>query len=158
METNTLPLEAELEPIFTKQLPAFPENIKNLFVKIAPFLAIIGVVFGVFGVGLTAIFSPFAWFAGSFIYGIGIIFLIIMVVLEGMAIPGLFAQKKEGWKYMYYAQFVSVIYSLCMGSWISGLIGHLLASGFYFRLRRNIVRSKFVFRCLMFGFRKSNIE
>jgi len=91
METNTLPLEKELEPIFTKQLPAFPDNIKDLFVKIAPFLAIIGVVFGVFGVGITTLLSPFAWFAGSFIYGLGMIFLLIMVILDALAIPGLFA-------------------------------------------------------------------
>ena len=135
METNTLPLEKELEPIFTKQLPAFPENIKDLFVKIAPFLAIIGVVFGVLGVGITAILSPFAWFSGSIIYGIGMIFLVIMVVLEGLSIPGLFAQKMDGWKYMYYAQFVSVIYNLCMGNWISRIFGALIGFWILFQIR-----------------------
>ena len=135
METNTLPLEKELEPIFTKQLPAFPENIKDLFVKIAPFLAIIGVVFGVLGVGITAILSPFAWFSGSIIYGIGMIFLVIMVVLEGLSIPGLFAQKMDGWKYMYYAQFVSVIYNLCMGNWISGIFGAFIGFWILFQIR-----------------------
>jgi hypothetical protein len=135
METSTLPLEKELEPIFTKQLPAFPDNIKDLFVKIAPFLAIIGVVFGVLGVGFTALLSPFAWFAGSFIYGIGMIFLIVMIALEGMAIPGLFAVKKEGWRYMYYAQFVSVVYSLCMGSWISGIIGAFIGFWILFQIK-----------------------
>ena len=135
METNTLPLEAELEPIFTKQLPAFPENIKDLFVKIAPFLAIISVVFGVFRVGLTAIFSPFAWFAESFIYGIGVIFLLIMVVLKGLAIPELFAQKKKGWTLMYYARLVSIIHSLCMGSWISGIIGAFIGFWILFQIK-----------------------
>jgi len=135
METNTLPLEKELEPIFTKQLPSFPENIKDLFVKIAPFLAIISVVFGVLGAGLGALFSPFAWFEGSFIYGIGMIFLIVMVGLNALSISGLFNQKKEGWKYMYYAQFVSVIYNLCMGSWISGLIGAFIGFWILFQIR-----------------------
>jgi hypothetical protein len=135
METNTLPLEAELQPIFTKQLPAFPENIKDLFVKIAPFLAIIGVVFGVLGVGLSALFSPLMWFAGSIGYGLGMIFLLIMVALEGLAIPGLFAQKKDGWKYMYYAQFVNVIYSLCMGHWLSGLIGAFIGFWILFQIK-----------------------
>jgi hypothetical protein len=135
METNTLPLEKELEPIFTKQLPAFPENIKDLFVKIAPFLAIIGVVFGVLGVGLTALFSPFAWFAGSFIYGLGMIFLLIMVILDALAIPGLFAQKMQGWKYMYYAQFVSLIYSLCMGNWFSGILGAFIGFWILFQIK-----------------------
>jgi hypothetical protein len=135
METNTLPLEKELEPIFTKQLPAFPDNIKDLFVKIAPFLAIIGVVFGVLGVGITALLSPFAWFAGSFIYGLGMIFLLIMVILDALAIPGLFAQKMQGWKYMYYAQFVSIIYSLCMGNWLGGIIGAFIGFWILFQIK-----------------------
>jgi hypothetical protein len=135
METNTLPLEKELEPIFTKQLPSFPDNIKDLLVKIAPFLAIIGVVFGVLGVGLGALLSPFAWFSGSLIYGIGMVFLVIMIALEGLAIPGLFAQKKEGWKYMYYAQFVSAIFNLCMGSWISGILGAFIGFWILFQIR-----------------------
>jgi hypothetical protein len=135
METNTLPLEKELEPIFTKQLPSFPDNVKDLLVKIAPFLAIISVVFGVLGVGFGALFSPFVWFSGSLIYGIGMVFLIIMVALEGLAIPGLFAQKKDGWKYMYFAQFVSVIYSLCMGSWISGILGAFIGFWILFQVK-----------------------
>ncbi len=135
METNTLLLEAELEPIFTKQLPAFPENIKDLFVKIAPFLAIIGVVFGILGVGITAVLSPFAWFTGSIVYGLGMVFLLVMVVLEGLAIPCLFNQKKDGWKYMYYAQFVSVIYNLCMGHWLSGLIGAFIGFWILFQIK-----------------------
>lgn len=135
METNTLPLEAELEPIFTKQLPPFPENIKDLFVKIAPFLAIIGVVFGILGVGITAILSPFAWFAGSIMYGLGMVFLLVMVVLEALAIPGLFNQKKDGWKYMYYAQFVGVLYNLFMGHWLSGLIGAFIGFWILFQIK-----------------------
>lgn len=135
METNTLLLEAELEPIFTKQLPAFPENIKDLFVKIAPFLAIIGVVFGILGVGITAVLSPFAWFTGSIVYGLGMVFLLVMVVLEGLAIPGLFNQKTDGWKYMYYAQFVSVIYNLRMGHWLSGLIGAFIGFWILFQIK-----------------------
>ena len=135
METNTLPLEKELEPIFTKQLPAFPDNIKDLFVKIAPFLAIIGVIIGVSGVGFLALFSPFAWFSGSLIYGIGMIFLLLMVILDALAIPGLFAQKMAGWKYMYYAQFLNLIYSFCMGNWISGLLGAFIGFWILFQIK-----------------------
>jgi len=135
METNTLPLEAELEPIFTKQLPAFPENIKDLFVKIAPFLAIISVVGGVFGIGIAALFSPSVWFSIGIVYGIGIIFFLVMIVLEALAIPGLFSQKKDGWKYMYYAQFVSIIYSFCMGFWISGIVGAFIGFWILFQIK-----------------------
>jgi hypothetical protein len=135
METNSLPLEKELEPIFTKQLPPFPDNIKDLFVKIAPFLAIISVVFGVLGAGLGTLLSPFAWFAGSFYYGIGMIFLIAMVILQALAIPSLFNLKKDGWRYMYYAQFISAIYNLCMGHWFSGLIGAFIGFWILFQIK-----------------------
>lgn len=135
MEPNSLPLEKELEPIFTKQLPPFPDNIKDLCVKIAPILAIIGVVLGVLGTGLGVLFSPFAWFSGSILYGIGIVFLVIMVILNALAIPGLFNQKMEGWKYMYYAQLVNIVYHLCTGTWISGLIGAFIGFWILFQIR-----------------------
>ena len=135
METNTLPLEKELEPIFTKQLPAFPDNIKDLFVKIAPFLAIIGVVFGISFVGIGALLSPFAWFAGSFTYGIAMIFLIITIVLEGLAIPGLFAQKMAGWRYSYYAQFVNAVFGLLMGNWISAILSAFIGFWILFQIK-----------------------
>ena len=135
METNTLPLEKELEPIFTKQLPAFPDNIKDLFVKIAPFLAIIGVIFGVLGAGFGLLFAPLMWFSGSFLIGIAMLFLVAMIILDALAIPGLFAQKMAGWRYMYYAQFLSLIYNLCMGSWISGLLGAFIGFWILFQIK-----------------------
>ncbi|MFC0183514.1 hypothetical protein SAMN04515674_11668 [Pseudarcicella hirudinis] len=135
MEPNSLPLEKELEPIFLKQLPAFPDNVKDLFVKIAPFLAIIWVIFGVAGVGLTAILSPFAWFSGSLLYGIGMLFLLVMVVLDGLAIPGLLNKTKAGWTWIYYAQFASVVFSLLMGNWIGGIIRAFIGFWILFQIR-----------------------
>lgn len=135
METNTLPLEKELEPIFTKQLPAFPDNIKDLFVKIAPFLAIISVVFGILGAGFGLLFAPLMWFSGSLLIGIAMLFLVIMIILDALAIPGLFAKKMVGWKYMYYAQFVSLIYSLFMGSWFSGILGAFIGFWILFQIK-----------------------
>lgn len=135
METNTLPLEKELEPIFLKQLPQFPDTVKDLLVKIAPFLAIFVVVFSVFGVGILALISPLAWFSVSFIYGFGMIFLLISVVLNALAISPLFGQKKQGWKLMYYAQFVATIHSLCMGTWFGALIGAFIGFWILFQVR-----------------------
>lgn len=135
METNALPLEKELDPIFRKQLPAFPDNIKELFVKIAPFLAIIGVIFGVLGAGFGLLFSPLMWFSGSFLIGLAMLFLVAMIILDALAIPGLFAHKIMGWRYMYYAQFLSLIYSVCMGNWFSGLLGAFIGFWILFQIK-----------------------
>jgi hypothetical protein len=122
METNTLPLEKELEPIFTKQLPSFPDNVKDLLVKIAPFLAIIWLIIGVSGVGLASLFAPFAWFSYGISYGLAILLLIATIILIALAIPGLFNQKKDGWKYMYYAEFTSLVSGLLFGNWIGVIL------------------------------------
>lgn len=50
MANTTSPLnqlETKLEDIFGKQAPQLPPNIKELLVKIAPYLAILGVVISV---------------------------------------------------------------------------------------------------------------
>jgi hypothetical protein len=115
METNTLPLEKELEPIFTKSLPAFPEEIKELLVKIAPYLAIVGVIFGgiaiLFG-GLATILTLFSFSGAGIWLGLSMIFLIVVVALEGLSIPGLMNRKRQGWKFSYYAVLVSAVQSL----------------------------------------------
>lgn len=122
METNTLPLEKELEPIFTKSLPAFPEEVKELLVKIAPYLAIVGVILGgiaiLFG-GIAAILALFS--GGSLRYGLSFLILIVVVALEGLAISGLMNCKRQGWKFLYYAVLASAVYSLSSFS-IFGII------------------------------------
>jgi hypothetical protein len=135
METNTLPLEKELEPIFTKQLPSFPDNVKDLLVKIAPFLAIIWLIIGVSGVGLASLLAPFAWFSYGIGYGIGMLLLIATIILIALAIPGLFNQKKDGWKYMYYAEFTSVVSSLIFGSWIGAILSAFIGFWILFQIR-----------------------
>ena len=61
--------------------------------------------------------------------------LVAMIILDALAIPGLFAQKMVGWKYMYYAQFLSLIYNLCMGSWFSGLLGAFIGFWILFQIK-----------------------
>ena len=130
-------LEATLEVYFGKKAPALPENIKEIIVKIAPYLTIIGLILTIpaililFGLGSAATMMaplggtnslaavPTMWF--------GILLLIPAVILEAMAVPGLFARKAIAWKYIFWAQLISVVSSLVqlniLGALISALIG-----------------------------------
>ena len=141
METNTLPLEKELEPIFTKSLPAFPEEIKELLVKIAPYLAIIGVIFGgiaiLFG-GLATILTLFSFSGAGIWLGLSMIFLVVVVALEGLSIPGLMNRKRQGWKFSYYAVLVSAVsslLSLSIGGIISAAITIFIGMWILFQIR-----------------------
>lgn len=130
-------LEGILDEYFGKKAPALPQNAKEIIVKIAPFLAILSVIFTLptilllLGLGsLATMLSPFGgvssvssiptmWFS--------VLLLIPVVILEVMAIPGLFAKTAKAWRYMYLAQLITVVSSLIqfniVGAFLSALIG-----------------------------------
>ncbi len=132
-------LEQSLELYFGKKAPALPANIKEIIVKLAPYLAIIGLVITVpailllFGLGSvatmlsplggtqTATTLPTMW--------LGILLLIPVVVLEAMAVPGLFARSAKAWKYMYLAQLITVVSNLVQLNFVGAVISALI--GFY---------------------------
>jgi len=97
-------LEGILEEYLVKKAPfQLPENVKEIIVKFAPYLAILGVLMGIPGVlallGAGAILAPLGFVGGMMsgrpFLGVGfivnIVFLGVMVVLEALAIPGLFS-------------------------------------------------------------------
>lgn len=132
-------LENTLSEYFGKKAPSLPSEAKEIIVKIAPFLAIIGVVLSIPAIlvllglgGFATMLSPFG---GMTSVGalptmwLGIILLIPVVILEVMAIPGLFARSAQAWRYMYWAQLISVVSSLVQLNILGAIIGALV--GFY---------------------------
>lgn len=132
-------LEATLDEYFGKKAPALPQNAKEIIVKIAPYLAIVSVILTLpailllLGLGsLATVLSPFGgvssvtsvptmWFS--------IILLIPVVILEIMAIPGLFAKTAKAWRFMYLAQLITVVSSLVQFNIIGAILSALI--GFY---------------------------
>ncbi|OGE00825.1 MAG: hypothetical protein A2860_01105 [Candidatus Levybacteria bacterium RIFCSPHIGHO2_01_FULL_37_33] len=133
-------LENMLDEYFGKKAPALPQNIKEIIVKIAPYLVIISLIFTIpailalFGLGsLATILAPLGGarsVAGVPTMWIGILLLIPAVILEAMAVPGLFSRKIVAWRYMFWAQLISIISSLVqiniVGALLSALIGFYL--------------------------------
>lgn len=127
-------LEETLELYLLKKAPfSIPDNIKDLIVQFAPYLTILGVILGIPSVltlfGLGGLFYSFPGFWAprfSFFYQLSTVVLAVTLVLEAMAIPGLFKREKKAWKLLYYAALVWVVHSLVrfdlIGALISGLI------------------------------------
>ncbi len=135
-------LEAFFEDIFLKKITfALPASVREVIVKIAPWLALIAIIFSLPAIlgllGLGSLFGsmylyPYGYSLG-FQYYLGIIVLIIQVIFMIKAFPGLQKRQMSGWKYAYYSNLLSAAYgiitSYTFGSVIGALIG--LAIGLY---------------------------
>jgi hypothetical protein len=132
-------LEVTLEEYFGKKAPAIPQNIKEVIVKIAPYLSILSAILILpsllllLGIGgLATVVAPLGGASAVTqlpTMWIGILFLIPVVILEVMAIPGLFARKAVAWRYLYWAQLISAVSSVVQFNIIGAIIS--LAIGLY---------------------------
>lgn len=134
-------LENWLAVYFGEKAPQLPPKAKEVIVKIAPWLVLVGVL-----LSLPAIFSLLGWGAalGSWMmwggvmggtYYLWLILTIAVIVLEIIALPGLFHRTRKGWLFAFYAVLVSAIQNLVMMS-IGGLvIGLLIGLYLLFQVR-----------------------
>lgn len=133
-------LEKVLTEYFGQKAPQMPMGLKTFLVSIAPYLAILGVAMAVLAIfpliSLSSygygIMSNYGMMQGSYFGSMMIISLVAMIAMAGlevMAIPGLFAKTLTGWRYMFYAQLVSLVSSLLMMNIIGFIIGAVI--GFY---------------------------
>lgn len=134
-------LESMLDEYLGKKAPSLPENAKETLVSIAPYIAIVGIVFSVPAVlallGIGAMFGPFVGYGlhYSFAYTVGVITLAISMVLEGLAIPGLFKRAKSAWRLMYYSSLVGIVANVLQGSLSGAIVGGLIGLYFVFQLK-----------------------
>jgi hypothetical protein len=142
--TDTLNmLETELGKVFSnKQIPALPDNVKEIVVKLAPWLVTISmlmllpVILLALGIGTVAM--PFTYLGGlhtGFSYTIGLVFTFGMIVLELMAIPGLFRRELAAWRLMFYSTLLSLVHQLLNFNLGSLIIGGAISFYFLFQVR-----------------------
>ncbi len=132
-------VEGTLDEYFGKKAPALPQNIKEIIVKIAPYLVIISLIFAIpailalFGIGsLATVLSPLGGarsVAGSLTIWVGTILIVSSVILEIMAVPGRFSRKITAWRYMFWAQLITIISILVQINIVGALLSTLI--GFY---------------------------
>ena len=135
-------LESQMETLFTKSLPALPANAVDVLVKIAPWLAVIGVLMGIpaimtlLGMSRVASYYRLAGIDLGWGYQASNILYIIQTILTALSIQGLFARKMAAWRLMFYAAWVSVVAGLISGGVVSMLIGGLISFYLLFQVKK----------------------
>jgi hypothetical protein len=114
-------LEEILDLYLVKKAPSIPTNIKEIIVKFFPYIA------------LVALILSLPSFLG--ILGLASLFLIATLILDIIALPGLFARKYNGWKYLYYASLINAIYALVRFDLGSLIIGTTLSLYILFQVK-----------------------
>jgi hypothetical protein len=134
--------QAELffDDLFLKKLPPLPEQVRDLLVKLAPFWAILLIVFAVIRIvfgALSALLSllstvlSIVTLSGSSVISsvLGIVQSVVELALGAViliylakAVKGLFDHKNVGWQSLFRAEMVCVVYvvfSVVIGALIS---------------------------------------
>lgn len=140
-------LEVTLEEYLGKKAPQLPKEWKEVIVKFAPYLAILGVIFGAFSflalLGLGAFMAPLGFVGGMMTgrpflgigYIVNVLFFGVMILLEGLAISGLFSRSKKAWTYLYWSALVGVIQNIVSFNVGGLIIGGLLSMYFLFQVK-----------------------
>ncbi|MFN3426226.1 MAG: chromate transporter [Candidatus Thermochlorobacter sp.] len=119
-------LEEQVESVAT-QLPALPANVKESLIKFMPILAIVSLVFG--GLALIGLLGLGVFTIFSLSLGITLLLSLLLtvaeVVLMALALPGLFARRRDGWVWLYYAELLSIAASIVRLSILDALISLL---------------------------------
>ncbi len=121
-------IETFLDLYLVKKAPALPVNAKEAIVKYSPYITLVVIAFSVpvllFALGLSSLLAPFMLLAGArsaLGFSLDTIFVLASVVLEALAIQGLFARKLTAWKYMFYATLI-----MAAGHLITMSLGNLI--------------------------------
>lgn len=126
-----------LEKLF-KGLPHLPENIREVLVKIAPWIALIFGALGLLaGIGAMGV-SPIAMFGGArsgmMVFLTGVL-TIVSSVLMLLAFPKLKNRSHQGWVYLFWAEALNAVYALLVVS-VGSVLGVLLGLYLLFEIKR----------------------
>ena len=127
-------LETELAPYFTTKAPfQFPLNFREGFVKYWPIVSLVLLIIALPAIlvflGIGAAFMPVSYMDGLGVgigYTIAMVLSVIRLVLGGLALPGLFNRKRQGWVFSYYSQLLGILTSVFSFSLLGILLGILL--------------------------------
>lgn len=136
-------LEQTLDLYFGKKAPALPSGAKEFLVSIAPWAVLVCVLVTLPAVLALAGISSFVMPMYSYMAYPGTgpwlmlssIVLVITIILEALAIPGLFSRSKQGWNYVFYASLVSVVFNLISFNFIGAIISGLISFYLLFQLK-----------------------
>jgi len=156
-------LESSLNDVFGKSAPGLPKGFKEFLVKIVPWLALLGGIFGLWSAwaiyrwvntsngladyanelsrafGGTDVVN-YSWSLGLYI---AVAVLVVTAVLYVMAFSPLQKFQKKGWDYLFYALILNLVYGVVVaftafgtfGNLFGALIGSAIGAYFLFQIR-----------------------
>ena len=141
MNASLSKLESTLEEYLVKKAPyQLPADVKEGIVKFGPWIILIltllslPLLIGAFA--LTTLSAPFMMMAGQSTYGIiPALVLGVSVVFNFIALPGLFNRTKQGWKYAYYSELLSILSSILYGNIFSAILGIIIGLYILFQVK-----------------------
>jgi hypothetical protein len=135
-------LEATLEEYLVKKAPPLPPNIKEAIVQWGPWITLVLLVLSLPALlallGLGALLAPVSFMGGARAgagYMLSMLTLAVVLVLEGMAIPGLMKRQMSAWRLMFYATLVSAVSSLLSGNVLGMILGTLISLYLLFQVK-----------------------
>lgn len=139
-------LEALLDEYMIKKAPfALPKEVKEFIATISPYLIIIFAIMGLpvilVAMGFSAFLTPLAMMSGyGHGWGFGAIISLVVasitIVMELIAVPGLFKRTKGAWRLLFYASIVSLIGSiLSVQGIVGGIIGAIIGWYILFQMK-----------------------
>ena len=136
-------LEELLETYFGEKAPALPEGIKEFIVNFGPWITLLMIIIAlpailaVLGLGTMAI--PFSYL-GGFQFGLRHTISMVLVgatlILEIIALPGLFKRKLSAWKLMFYVSLIAVVQSALTMNFSGLIIGSLISWYVLFQIKK----------------------
>jgi len=139
-------LDKLLNEYLVNKAPELPKQAKDILVTFTPWLTLIGVIYTIpiifMAFGLGAILAPFSVFTGpanainyGITYTLGMVILLIALIFDAIALPGLFNRTKKGWTFLYYATLVGFLSNIFSFNWLGGLISTIIILYFLFQIK-----------------------
>lgn len=121
----------------------FPPNAKEFIVKVGPWITLVLMLLALpmilLALGLTAVVSPYAMMYGGMHFGVGWvlggILALATLVMQAMALPGLFKRSIKGWQLMYYAVLVGAVGQLLSLQIVSLIINVVISMYILFEIK-----------------------
>lgn len=127
-------LEDKLEELLVHKAPPLPTAWKEVIVQYSPWITLILMILVVPPLlallGLGAVLAPVSYMGGvnnGINYTFSLLVSVVSLVLEAMAIPGLFKRSRKAWYLLYYSTLLGAVSSLIEFN-IGGLIIGTLVS------------------------------
>ncbi|MBO0949521.1 chromate transporter [Fibrella forsythiae] len=129
-------LEPELAPIFTSKAPfQLPDNIKEIIVKVAPYVSVILLPLSVLAIVLGGGVAILSGFFLNIRASISLLIIVAALVIGILAIPGLFKRTRESWTKLYLAQLLYLLSSIVSFDVFGFIISFLIGLFMLFQIR-----------------------